>query len=66
MESKAAEASGKSAEQRRLERRQKAVIGKIYKKLLVRFTKKLLVRFTKNYWKDLQKIIGKIYKKLFV
>ena len=58
MESKAAEASGKSAEQRRLERRQKAVIGKIYKKLLV--------RFTKNYWKDLQKIIGKIYKKLFV
>ena len=41
MESKAAEASGKSAEQRRLERRQKAVIGKIYKKSSVRFIKKL-------------------------
>ena len=30
MEGKAAEASGKSAEQRRAERRQKAVIGEIF------------------------------------
>ena len=37
MEGKAAEASGKSAEQRRAERRQKAVIGEIFlsKKLIV-------------------------------
>ena len=34
MESKAAEASGKSAEQRRAERRQKAVIGEILTKIL--------------------------------
>ena len=34
MESKAAEASAKSAEQRRAERRQKAVIGEILTKIL--------------------------------